>query len=88
MQRNYPPTGWLENLFAQPGMQIEILQLFPGPRGFAQEFEARFDAGLLGKAIDRDLFSQPFPAVVFHQSGEDHLQGDAVQWVADLDRFR
>ena len=71
-------SGWLENLFAEPGVQIEALQFFPGPRGFAQEFEARFDAGVLGKAIDRDLFPRLFPAVVFHQPGEDHLQGDAV----------
>lgn len=79
-------TGLLENLFAEPGVQIEALQLFPGPRGFAQEFKARFDAGVFGKAVDRDLLPQLFPAIVLHQPGEDHLQGDAVQRVACLGR--
>lgn len=60
-------------------IQIPRFDLLPGPRGFAQEGQAGFDARIVGEAADADPRTQHFPAVTFHQGGQDFLQAQAVE---------
>jgi hypothetical protein len=43
-------------LFAFPGegFDVQVFYFFAGPGCFAEEFEARFDAGIIQKTIDAD----------------------------------
>jgi hypothetical protein len=61
---------------------VELFDLGAGPGGFAQEDEARFYAGVVGEAADRDHPAELFPAVVLGQGGDDVLERLAVQRVA------
>ncbi len=71
-------------MLGKPGFQIEGLHLFPRPRSPAQELKARIYGGIGGETVDWDFFTQRLPAVVCNQTGEDHLQGNAVQRVVGL----
>ena len=57
---------------------VKILDFFTGPRCAAQEYQAGFDAGVFGKTVDLDTVVQAFPAVLGMQTGQNHLQGDAM----------
>ena len=61
---------------------VELFDLGSGPGGFAQEDQARFYAGIVGEAADRDQAAELLPAVVLHQGGDDVLKRFAVQRVA------
>lgn len=69
--------------FAQ-GVEVKLLHFFSGPRGPSQEFQTGFDARVFAKALDRDAAAQFLPAVLLGQVGQDHFEGDAVQWVVGL----
>ena len=57
---------------------VELFDLGSGPGGLAQENEARFHAGVVGEAADRDQPAEFLPAVVLHQGGDDVLKRLAV----------
>ena len=61
---------------------VELFDLRAGPGGFAQEDEARFHAGVVGKAADRDQAAELLPAIVLDQGCDDVLKRLAVQRVA------
>ena len=48
-------------------LQVEPLDLRPGPIRSTKEFETRFHAGIMCEAADIDSCSQFFPAVPFDQ---------------------
>ena len=44
-------------------MLVEVLHFVAGPLGLTEEFEARFDAWILGKAINPDPACHVIPAI-------------------------
>ncbi len=58
--------------------EVKCLDLFPCPWSASEEFQAGFYAGFMVEALDVDLLSQRFPAVMFYQSGEDGFQCQSV----------
>ena len=54
--------------------EVKCLDLFPGPRGTPEEFQARFYARFVVETLDVDLLPQHLPAVMFDQPGEDGFQ--------------
>jgi hypothetical protein len=50
-----------------------------GPRGFAQEDQARFDIRVVIEAADIDALAQVFPAVMRHQLFQQPFEGDPMQ---------
>src|SRR5690606_24203349 len=83
--RNSPQSGAPEGARAVVSGafegEVERLDLGAGPRGFSQEREAGFDAGVELKAPHRHEFGEAVPAVVGDEFGEEFFQGDAVQRV-------
>lgn len=63
---------------------IQVFDFLAGPIGFAQELQARFDAWIMGEAIDGDSVSKFSPAVIFYQIGQNFLEGDPMQGIISL----
>ena len=63
-------------------VEVEALHLGPGPRGLAQELQARFHAGIGKEAVDPDPLAQLFPAVVRLQLRHHHFESDAMKWIS------
>ncbi len=64
--------------------EVKCLDLFPGPRGTPEEFQARFYARFVVETLDVDLLPQHLPAVMFDQPGKDGFQRQAVKGVVGL----
>jgi hypothetical protein len=64
--------------------QVKFFHFRPRPGGFSEEFQARFDAGVVGEAADRDDLAQFFPAVISDQVIEDVFQFYTVEGVVGL----
>jgi hypothetical protein len=65
-----------------PSLQkIEAFDLGARPRRFAQEGQARFDAGIAIETLDLHQCSQLCPTVAFDELDQHHLQGNAVQHI-------
>lgn len=64
--------------------QIQAFDLFPCPRGFAQELEARCNARLVREAAHGDALAQFEPAEIVGQVGHHAFKGDAMQRIAWL----
>jgi len=45
--------------------EVKRLDLFPGPRGTPEKFQARFYARFVVETLDVDLLPQRLPAVMF-----------------------
>jgi hypothetical protein len=76
--KRYPKSSGHQVLMKGYGLQVQFLYFLSCPGSSAQEFQARFDAGILSKAFDGDAPAQFLPAMFFYKSGEDHFEGDAV----------
>lgn len=74
----------LFQFFPSQRILVEVFDLGPGPGCFSQEFEAGLDGRIAGKAVDADVFRQLFPAVAFHQVGDDFFEGQAVKGIVRL----
>jgi hypothetical protein len=57
---------------------VQVFHLLSCPGCFAQEFQARLNAGVAVKAIDADVLAQVFPSKVSYQFGNDSFQCFAV----------
>jgi hypothetical protein len=58
--------------------QVQRLYLIPGPLGFTQKFQRRFNRRIVVKAIDSDLLIQTLPTIVLLQTGKELFQRQAV----------
>lgn len=70
-------------LFAQHE-QVQAFDLVARPGCAPQKFQTRADTGLVREASNRNQRAQLLPAVMVSQLRDDHLQRQAVQWVAGL----
>ena len=52
-------------------INIEFFYFVAGPGSPPQELEAGFDAGIICKTIEFDVFSKAIPAQVIHEIGEN-----------------
>ena len=64
-------------------LQIQRLNLIPGPGGPPEKLQGGGDTRLMGKASDLDQPSQPLPTMALDQTGQYHLQGDTVQRIVN-----
>lgn len=73
---------------AQPASRkrgnIQAFNFIPGPLGFTQKLQRRFDRRVAFEAIDIDPLRQPFPTIVFLKPCDDLFKRDAVQRVIRL----
>ena len=63
---------------------IPVLNLFPGPGGFSQKYQAGLDAWLADKTLDPDLPAHFLPAIFLQQTDKNHLKSDAMQRIIRL----
>lgn len=62
-------------------LAVKVLDLFSRPWRTTQESQAGLNAGILGKTVDPDTTGHIFPTILLDQTGQDHLECDAVQRV-------
>ena len=60
-------------------LQVQLFDLRSRPWRFSQKLQTGLDARVVIKAPDLDDLAQFLPAVVLHQPGKHHFQGDAVK---------
>ena len=61
-----------------------LLHLGSGPRCFAEEFQAGFDAGVMGETSDLYFLAHLFPAIVLYQLLKHRLKRDVVQGIVGM----
>ncbi len=76
--------NYYELVSAKITPKIHLFHLGSGPRCFAEEFQAGFDAGLLGETSDIDYLSHLLPAIALYQLLKHRLQCDVVQGIIGL----
>ena len=64
--------------------QIQFFHLPARPRGTAQEFQARFYAGVVVETADVDFITEVFPSIKINQPVQDHFKSDAMEWIVRL----
>src|SRR5262245_33779661 len=76
-------SGWSRPVDARLGKRIdvEMLDLFPGPGSPAQKLEAGLHRGIVPETVDIDSSGQLVPAIVIHKLDNDTLERDAMQRV-------
>lgn len=67
---------------------IPPFNLFPRPRRLAQKRQAGFDRRIELEAPDLNALSHFLPAVIFDELNENLFQGDPVQRIARMFRWR
>lgn len=60
-------------------LQVQLFHLGPGPRGFPEECQTGFDAGIMRKAAYINTPSHFFPSVSCNQVIQDGFQCHALQ---------
>ena len=72
------------SLLGEIGAQIQRLHLVARPLGFAEEFEAGFNARLPVEEADINPPTQLVPAIMVEQLVQQLFERNSVQWIIGL----
>jgi len=72
--------GW-GSVVAADGFEVEAFDFLTRPRSLSKKGQARFNTGILQKAIDLDLTPERPPSIFFQQKLQDELERLPVQRV-------